>query len=60
MEFTQYESNAFPGKGNRLMTDQEKEIYALKKKLREVELEKEILKKALGIFSVVDKKSMFS
>ena len=36
---------AFPGKGN--MT----EISALRRKLREVEMERDILKKAVGIFS---------
>jgi hypothetical protein len=30
----------------------------LKKQLREAELEKEILKKALGIFSVADRKNL--
>ena len=56
-EYTTYEGNAFPGHGNRLLTESEKEIYELKKQLRVAELEKEILKKALGIFSVVDRKS---
>ncbi|HMT53927.1 MAG TPA: transposase [Saprospiraceae bacterium] len=56
-EYTTYESNAFPGHGNRLLTDSEKEIYELKKQLRVSELEKEILKKALGIFSVADRKN---
>ena len=56
-EYTTYESNAFPGQGNRLFTDSEKEIFELKKQLRVAELEKEILKKALGMFSVVDRKS---
>lgn len=36
---------AFPGKGN--LT----EISALRRKLREVEMERDILKKAVGIFS---------
>ena len=36
---------AFPGKGN--MT----ELSALRRKLREVEMERDILKKAVGIFS---------
>lgn len=36
---------AFPGKGNL------SEISALRRKLREVEMERDILKKAVGIFS---------
>lgn len=36
---------AFPGKGN--LT----EVSALRRKLREVEMERDILKKAVGIFS---------
>jgi len=47
---------AFPGKGNKEMTESEKEILALKKELRESRLENEILKKAVGIFSKKDRK----
>lgn len=43
--------NAFPGHGNKLMTDSEREIAALKKELREARLERDILKKAVSIFS---------
>jgi transposase len=57
-EYTQYENTAFPGHGNKLLTEHEKEVMLLKKQLREVELEKEILKKALGIFSVADRKNL--
>ena len=39
------------------MTDEEKEIARLKKALKEAELERNILKKAIGIFSVSDKKN---
>jgi len=47
---------AFPGKGNKEMTESEREISKLKKELRESRLENEILKKAVGIFSKKDKK----
>jgi len=44
-------SLAFPGNGNAALSDSEKRIRELEKQLRDSELEKEILKKALGIFS---------
>lgn len=59
-EFTKFDTAAFPGNGNQILTDHEKEVLALKKQLRELELEKEILKKALGIFSVADKRNLHS
>jgi transposase len=36
------------------MTESEREIARLKKKLREAELERDILKKAINIFSKTD------
>lgn len=59
-EYIAYEGNAFPGNGNILGTDQEKEIRKLQKQVRELELEKEILKKAMGIFSSPNKISLLS
>lgn len=53
----QYEHNSFPGHGNAKMTDEQKEISRLKKELADVKLDAEILKKAISIFSVSDKKS---
>lgn len=47
---------AFPGKGNKEMTESERTIHELKKQLRETELERDILKKAVGIFSKSDRK----
>jgi transposase len=44
-KFTDQGDKAFPGKGN--LT----ELAALRRKLREVEMENSILKKAVGIFS---------
>lgn len=59
-EYLNFEEASFPGNGNKLMSAEEQEIARLKKQLREVELEKEILKKALGIFSSPDKKNLLS
>lgn len=56
-ELKDYGKNSFPGRGNPKMTDEEKEIARLKKALKEAELERDILKKAIGIFSVSDKKN---
>ena len=59
-EYLKYEEVSFPGNGNKLMSAEEQEIARLKKQLKEVELEKEILKKALGIFSSPDRKNSLS
>ncbi len=48
---------SFSGNGNKKQTPEEKEIALLKKQVRELQLEREILKKAVGIFSKSDKKS---
>ncbi len=50
-EFAKYGENSFPGNGNPKQTAEEKEIADLKKKLAQLELEHEILKKAVHIFS---------
>jgi transposase len=47
---------SFPGNGNQLLTDIEKENLRLKKELKEAELERDILKKAIHIFSRNDGK----
>ena len=48
---------AFTGSGNPSLSPEEKEIRALKKRLREAEMERDILKKALVIFSKSDRTS---
>ena len=48
------------GQGVKQMTDSEREIARLKKQLREAQLERDILKKAINIFSKGDGKSSFS
>jgi transposase len=50
-EAKKYGGNSFPGKGNPKLTDEQREIAELKKKLRDVEIERDILKKAIVIFS---------
>ncbi len=47
---------SFPGQGNKMMTEEQKEIARLKKELRDAQLERDILKKAVGIFSKNDGK----
>lgn len=56
-EFRKYDKNSFPGNGKPKMTDIEKENARLQKELREVKMEREILKKAISIFSTRDGKS---
>jgi transposase len=50
-EFAVYQEAAFPGNGNAILTEEQKENQRLRKQLREAELANEILKKALGIIS---------
>jgi len=42
---------AFPGQGKQKLTSEQEEIQQLKKKLREAQMERDILKKAVAIFS---------
>jgi transposase len=56
-EFKDYGKNSFPGRGKPKMTDDEKEIAHLRKALKEAELERDILKKAISIFSKSDRKN---
>lgn len=56
-EFLDKGAGSFPGHGKPKHTPQEAEIAKLKKQLREVEMERDILKKAINIFSRGDGKS---
>jgi len=47
-------SASFSGNGNKRLTEEQKEVEALKKQLKDKDLELEILKKAIGIFSKRD------
>jgi len=49
--YKKHHKEAFPGKGNKQLTAVEKENELLKKRLREAEIERDILKKAVSIFS---------
>jgi len=55
-EATDDPQNCFPGNGNFVQNDndKEKEIARLKKQLRDAQLERDILKKAVNIFSKSD------
>jgi len=53
-EYAQYGKGSFPGNGLIKMTPEEKELSDLKKRFRTIEMENDILKKALGIISKSD------
>lgn len=55
-EFNQYGKGSFSGHGNANLTPEQKEISRLKKELRDAQLERDILKKAISIFSKGDNK----
>jgi transposase len=59
-EFIKKGENSFSGHGKKNMTPQEAEIARLKKQLRDAELERDILKKAVSIFSKNDGKYSIS
>lgn len=59
-EYAQFETNAFPGKGIKKQTDEQREIDRLKKALREAELANEILKKAMGIVASPNRRNLLS
>jgi transposase-like protein len=42
---------AFPGNGKEALTEEQKRIRELEKELRETQMERDILKKAMAIFS---------
>ena len=54
--YSKHKEASFPGKGNKTLSDSERKIAMLEKELRERELEVEILKKAVHIFSDTDRK----
>jgi transposase len=51
-----YGLGSFPGNGRPKMPPQEAELADLRKKLRDAEMERDILKKAITIFSLSDRK----
>ena len=57
-ESSEYVKNSFPGRGKPKLTDHQRKIAELKKKLRNSELENQIVKKAIGIFSANNSKNL--
>lgn len=55
-EHEQYKGGSFSGHGNSNLTADQKEMVKLKKELKETQIEREILKKAISIFSKGDNK----
>jgi len=52
-----YTSNSFPGNGIIKQTEEQRELSKLRKALSDMKMERDILKKAISIFSVSDGKS---
>lgn len=57
-ESTTYGKNSFPGRGKAKLTDEQKELAQLKKQLRDISEENEIIKKVVSIFSTSDKRNL--
>ena len=55
-EYKQRKEGSFPGHGKPSLTPEQAELAKLKKQLREAEIERDILKKAVSIFSKSDSK----
>ena len=49
-EFEKFGEGSFPGNGNLKLTPEQEKIHELEKKLKDAELERDILRKAIGIF----------
>jgi len=56
-EFAARPQTSFPGNGKVALTEEETELARLKRELAEMRQERDILKKAIGIFSKSDGKS---
>jgi len=55
-----YGKNSFPGRGIAKLKDEQKEISGLKRQLKNISVENEVLKKAMSIFSTSDRKNLGS
>lgn len=55
-EYNQYGTGSFSGHGNVNMTPEQKQIAKLKRELKDAQIERDILKKAISIFSKGDNK----
>lgn len=56
-EFRSSPKLAFSGNGNKQLTEEQRELARLKRELDDVKMERDILKKAVSIFSASDRKS---
>jgi len=56
-KFLKDEADSLSVKANKTKTESDRKIEELEKELRETKLERDILKKAVGIFSKTDRKS---
>ena len=54
-EFEEFGEGSFLGKGNLKLSPEQEKIHKLEKRLKDAELERDILKKAIGIFSKSDR-----
>ena len=54
-DYQEYGTESFPGNGNLKLTPEQERIHELEKKLKDAELERDILKKAISIFSKSDR-----
>ena len=54
-EYAARQELAFPGNGKEALSEEERRIRELEKRLRDVEVERDILKKAMAIFSRASK-----
>ena len=50
-EQEEFGAGSFPGKGNLKLSPEQEKMHQLEKKLKDVDLERDMLKKAIGIFS---------
>jgi transposase len=55
-EYSSKQGSSFPGNGKVILTEAEQELARVKKELRETQMERDILKKAVSIFSRSDGK----
>ena len=59
-QYKNHKEIAFSEKGKKMQTEAEKEISRLQKELADARMERDILKKAISIFSSSDRKNMRS
>lgn len=57
-EYGVYKKNSFQGNGNPVRTTEQEEIARLKAELKQTQIERDILKKAVSIFSKSDSKNL--